>query len=168
MLYYIMLDFMIPALKNSLSGKGIHMNPLQAVDGLSHNEAKQTPRDDCHSCYQILHHIVFWQDLMLDALRGNEVSWPQSNDVSWPANEGLDSQSKWDDIVARFGSGIEEARLLAEKSDDLSPLPAWPGFSVGRGLLVFGQHNAYHIGEIVATRQSLGLWPPPGKSQTHF
>ena len=163
-----MTDFLIGALKNGLSGKGIHMNPEQAVDGLTAEQAKMKTRDDCHSCYQILHHIIFWQDLMLEALRGKDVNWPKTNEPSWGNNEELKTSEDWEMLVSRFKFGLEEARSFAENSESLEPLPAWPGVSIGRALMVFAQHNAYHIGELVATRKGLGFWPPPGKSQTLF
>lgn len=97
---------------------------------------------------------------MLDALKGKEdVSWPKNNEPSWPKELPKDSK-KWDELLERFKIGMEEAYQLTENIESLEELPSWPKVPIFRALMVLGQHNAYHIGQIVATRQALGHWPP--------
>jgi hypothetical protein len=42
----------------------------------------------------------------------------------------------------------------------LEDIPAWLKVPLFTAFLVFMLHNSFHIGEIVATRQALGIWPP--------
>ena len=155
-----MFEIMTDALKNSIYGKHIHIHPMDALKGLTHEMASKVPENSEHSCWHLLYHVVFWQDLMLDAIRGKkQVSWPKNNEPSWPKELPKDAK-KWDELVHRFKSGIEEAYKMTEDIESLEDLPAWPKAPAFRALMVIGQHNAYHIGEIVALRQALGYWPP--------
>lgn len=161
-----MFGTLTAALKNSLTGKYIHVDPMKALENLTHEMASQLPENSEHSCWHILYHIVFWQDFMLEALRGNkEVKWPDNNKPSWPTETSI-SKKEWNDLVERFKTGLDEGYKMTEDIESQEDLPAWPKVPAFRALMVFGQHNAYHIGEIVATRQALGFWPPTPDHKT--
>ncbi len=154
------------AIRRSLRGKYIHIDPLKALEGLNTKNANVVPENGIHSCWQLLSHIVYWQDLMLSALREENVQWPKTNEESWPDNELLKDQATWDELVTKFENGIQEAEALSKKVESLDDLPAWPKVTPFAALMVFAQHNAFHLGEIIATRQALGFWPPPEYKQT--
>ena len=161
-----MLDTLVTALKFSLTGKHIHVNPIEAVENLTAEMASRIPENGEHSCWHILNHIVYWQDLMLEALRRKEkVDWPKDNEMSW-AVPITDDDKDWNNLVERFKAGLEEAMKMSEEIEPESELPAWPKVPAYQALMVFGQHNAYHIGEIVAIRQALGFWPPSPDHET--
>ncbi len=52
----------------------------------------------------------------------------------------------------------------AEEPDRLA-VEVEPGLTMGEELNCLAVHNAYHLGKIVALRQSLGAWPPKGAKQ---
>lgn len=161
-----MFGILTASLKNSIKGEHIHVNPMNALENLTPEMAAKVPEDSEHSCWHILYHIVFWQDLMLEALRGKkDVNWPKNNEPSWPKELPKNSK-KWEELVQHFKSGMQEAYTMAESVESLEELPSWPKVPAFRGLMVLGQHNAYHIGEIVATRQALGFWPPSPEHKT--
>jgi uncharacterized damage-inducible protein DinB len=133
---------------------------VKALENLNAQMAAEHPANSEHSCWQILGHIVFWQDLMLEALRKKQkVAWPKNNEPSW-ATEVTKKDKDWLKLVERFKSGLDEALEMSEDIESQEPLPAWPKVPAYQALMVFGQHNAYHMGQIVATRQALGYWPP--------
>lgn len=155
-----MLGTLTAALKNSVTGKHIHVDPMTSLENLTPELAATLPAKSEHSCWHILHHIVYWQDLMLEALRGNkDVKWPNNNKLSWP-NKLSKEAKDWTELVERFKTGLEEAYKMTEEIESQDDLSSWPKVPAFRGLMILGQHNAYHLGEIVATRQALGLWPP--------
>ena len=161
-----MLDTMTTALKFSLTGHHIHVDPQKAVENLTAEMAGKVPENSEHSCWHILHHIVYWQDLMLEALRKKEtVNWPKNNEMSWAVKITKDDKD-WNVLVERFKAGVGEALKMSEDIESQEALPAWPKVPAYQALMVFGQHNAYHIGEIVATRQTLGYWPPSPDHKT--
>ena len=161
-----MIETMKKALKFSLTGKHIHVDPIKALENLTPEMAAKLPVDGEHSCWHILYHIVFWQDLLLEALRRNkEVNWPKDNKQSWAADISSDEKD-WNELVDRFKSGLDEALMMTDDIESQEELPAWPKVPAYQALMVFGQHNAYHIGGIVATRQALGFWPPSPDHKT--
>ena len=161
-----MLETMSAALKFSLTGKHIHVDPMKAIANLTPAMAAELPGKCEHSCWQILGHIIFWQELMLEALRKSEkVAWPKNNEPSW-ATKVTAKEKDWNDLVERFKTGLDEALKMTENIESQETLPAWPKVPAYQALMVFGQHNAYHIGQLVATRQALGYWPPSDDHKT--
>ena len=161
-----MIERLEISIKNGLRGKHVHIDPMKSLEGLTVETARMTLSNGGHSCWHILHHIVFWQDLMLAALRKEDVNWPENNERSWPTDEQLMKDAGWNNLVEKFQKGLVEAEDLAENIKSVDDLPAWPNVSSFAALMVFIQHNAYHLGEIVATRQAIGNWPPPEYKQT--
>jgi len=161
-----MIERLEKSIKSGLRGKHTHLDPLKAVAGLTPDDARRIPDNGHHSCWHYLYHIVFWQDLMLGALRKESVDWPKSNEPSWPSEEQLVNDDDWDSLVEKFEKGLVEADSLTGSIESLEDLPAWPKVPPFAGYLVLVQHNAFHIGELVATRQALGLWPPPDYKAT--
>ncbi|MBN2230084.1 MAG: DinB family protein [Candidatus Thorarchaeota archaeon] len=156
-----MFDILERSLKFGLRGKHIHMDPQKALEGLNAETASMLPFKGDHSCWHILYHMVFWQDLMLSAIRGDDVDWPKNNDSSWLSNDMLGDPEDWQDLVQKFVDGLNEAEELVKGIQSLDDLPAWPKVPPFAAFMSLNQHNAYHTGEIVATRQALGIWPPP-------
>jgi len=156
-----MFDIMVNSFKRGLRGRHTHMDPLKALDGLSPETARMIPHKGTHSCWHILYHIVYWQELMLAALRGEKVNWPKNNEESWPTEEMFENSEDWKKLVNVFEKGLNEAENLVGKIESTEDLPAWPKVPPSAAFLVIVQHNSFHIGEIVATRQAMGFWPPP-------
>ena len=161
-----MFERLEKSIKSGLRGKYIHMDPLKALEGLTAETARLTPDKGEHSCWYILYHTVFWQDLMLGALRKESVNWPKNNEISWPSDDQLKKDDDWVALVESFKKGLEEADGLTSIIESNEDLPAWPKVPPFAAFMVFIQHNAFHFGEIVATRQALGIWPPPGYKPT--
>ena len=156
-----MIERLEKSIKMGLRGKHIHIDPVKAVQGLTAETARMIPEKGNYSCWHYLYHIVFWQDLMLGALRKESVNWPKSNEASWPNDDMLKDDDDWTTLVEKFEKGLVDAESLTSTLDSMDDLPAWPKVPPFAAYMVFAQHNAYHIGQIVATRQALGLWPPP-------
>jgi len=156
-----MFEQLEDAIKRGLKGKYIHIDPLRALEGLDAVQASTIPEKGIHSCWQLLNHIVYWQDLMLSALREEPVNWPKDNAASWPESNSLNDEESWNELVSKFKAGLEDAERLTAKIQSLIDLPAWPNVPPFAAFMVLVQHNAYHLGEIVGTRQALGFWPPP-------
>jgi hypothetical protein len=156
-----MIERLEQSIKNGLRGKYTHIDPLKAIQGLTAENARKIPENGFHSCWHYLYHIVFWQELMLRALRKESVDWPENNEPSWPTGEQLRNDANWNKLVEKFEKGLNEAGSLVRNIDSVDDLPAWPKVPPFAAYIVYIQHNSFHIGELVATRQALGFWPPP-------
>ncbi len=161
-----MIERLEKSIKNGLRGKFTHVDPLKAIDGLTAETARLIPENAEHSCWQYLYHIVYWQDLMLSALRKESVDWPKNNEQSWPNDSELKNDDNWNILVKKFKDGLADADNMTKTIESTDDLPAWPKVPPFAAYLVLNQHNAFHIGELVATRQALGIWPPPDYKMT--
>ena len=151
-------------LKEGLRGHNTHVNPKKALLGLDADSARKVPCEHVHSCWDQLYHIVFWQDIVLEAVRGKEVDWSETHGKDWPTPESILDTSKWDELVERFFNGLEEADEILDNTNLLQSMPAWSEAPVAKAMLVLAQHNSYHLGQIVVARQALRIWPPPEES----
>ena len=70
------------------------------------------------------------------------------------------SAKAWDQSVAAFKHGREQFKALARETRDLYTLvPTGQGLQTYfRAILLLNDHNAYHLGQIVAVRRALGAW----------
>ncbi len=156
-----MTDTFPVILKKALRGHDAHLDPMKGLRGLTAEIAQKQTGQGFHSCWDILYHMVYWQDFVLAAIRGEEASWPKVPLEDWPSDVSERKDFDWDKIVERFERGLEEAKKLAGESDLTKPMPAWGEAPTAKALIVLIQHNSYHLGQIVANRRLLGDWPPP-------
>ncbi|MHA2390608.1 MAG: DinB family protein [Promethearchaeota archaeon] len=153
---------LIKDLSSGIIGEMTHLNPKKAVAGLSLVVARKKPENLDHSCWDLLHHTVFWQDILLKNLEGEFVNWYPPHDKNWPSDEYLSDDDNFLGLVEKFNKNLE---IATEKLKNLNlmdrvkigaPLP--PDATYFRILLVFLQHTSYHLGQLVYTRKILGDW----------
>jgi uncharacterized damage-inducible protein DinB len=154
---------------NGLRGASSNVHPLNALEGLSAKMASQRPDKENHSVWEILHHMVFWQDLILNTLRGKKVEWPKRSEEGWLGSPGSGKKKEWDQLVNSFHKGLRSAERIARNnsSRDLTKSnPEWNGASIGSALQIIVNHNGYHLGQIIYVRKLLKRWPPPKGGDT--
>ena len=65
-----------------------------------------------HSIAEELWHIVFWQDHFFRCARRESLAYPQHAKLGWKRLNSL-SDSRWQELVARFESGLTNAAYIA-------------------------------------------------------
>src|SRR5699024_4599212 len=112
-----------------------------------------------HSIWQILNHMIYWQNYILHLLREEETIPPQHATETWPAEVKPPAKKDWELAVNKFSDGLNEALRFAENED---------GVSNGQveHLLSLISHNSYHSGQVVIIRRYLNQWPPPTGGDT--
>ena len=154
-------------------GDSAHTPPSHILEAVPDAMAHAHVPGATHTIYEELWHAAFWQEVMLERVKGLGTPTPDHNSVSFPRAEQT-SAEPWSALCRRFLAGAEEAAALAE-SDDTKlnavvrcPSPTSPGrrMTVREQLESFAAHNAYHFGRIVQLRQMLGSWPPPSGGLT--
>ncbi len=111
-----------------------------------------------HTIYQILNHMIFWQDVYLDRMEGTETLSPVLPSAGWPGEDAPADVDAWLEAVQVFQQGLAVARELA--NGDLSlKIPTFRNASLGECLVYLSLHNSHHIGQIIMLRQALGDWP---------
>jgi uncharacterized damage-inducible protein DinB len=150
-----------------LYGKGAHANPIAAVQGIPAELATRKLEGYPHSICQIVGHMNFWMDYELRRIRQEDPPYPKHAADSWPSNSSAANDAEWKQIVARFGTSIEELSALAQADQELlnrevkatHPVHHQQSSSVLAVLWQTAVHNSYHVGQIVLLRRLLNHWP---------
>jgi uncharacterized damage-inducible protein DinB len=85
------------------------------------------------------------------------MKWP---DDYWPRHPAPPNAAAWDESIASFKRERDKYKTLARETKDLYALvPTGKGHQTYlRAILLMTDHNAYHLGQIVAVRRALGAW----------
>jgi uncharacterized damage-inducible protein DinB len=118
-----------------------------------------------HSLWQLLEHIRLAQDDILDFCLNAEyehtMAWP---DDYWPRDPVPPSEEAWTDSLASYAQSRDAMKRLVRDVQDLTAtVPTGKGRQTFlRAILLTADHGAYHVGQIVALRKALEIWPAHG------
>ena len=147
-------------LVRALDWEEAHVGFDKAVDIPADKRGARAPGFE-HSPWQLLEHLRLAQEDILDfcvnAKYVHTMKWP---DDYWPKDPAPPSAKAWTDSIAAFVRSRDAMKKLAREADDLGALvPTGKGTQTYlRAILLVIDHNAYHIGQIVAVRRALGAW----------
>jgi uncharacterized damage-inducible protein DinB len=145
------------ALRHALSGAGAHVETHSIFAGLDWKLAGARPEHVQHSVYQLLNHMLYWQEWVVTWCDGRNPPIPKHASASWPGDAAPGDRHEWDDAVRAFRNGL---KVLARRSRDRSLLSKSGTKSTLEMLHTIASHNSYHAGQVVVMRQMLGAWPP--------
>jgi uncharacterized damage-inducible protein DinB len=155
------LDPLRLQLARVLDWEEAHVGFDQAIDGLPPDKREALAPGIAYSVWHLVEHMRLAQldvlDFCLNANYVHAMKWP---DDYWPQAAPPDSQA-WDNSVAGFKADRERLKDLArDQSIDLHTLvPKGKGHQTYlRAILLMADHNAYHLGQIVAVRRAMGVW----------
>jgi uncharacterized damage-inducible protein DinB len=120
----------------------------------------QRPKGLPYSAWESLEHMRLAQHDILDFCVNpeyKELEWPKDY---WPATQAPPSAAAWDEACAAFRRDCRRLKALAEdRSVDLfARIPHGSGQTYLRELLLVIDHNAHHLGTLIAVRRLLGAW----------
>ena len=139
-----------------------HVDFDKAVDGIPPEKRGARAAGFEHSPWQLLEHIRIAQDDILDfcvnSAYEHTMKWP---DDYWPGDPAPPSPNAWTDSVAKYARAREALKRLARDVEDLTAkVPTGtPEQTYLRAILLTADHTAYHVGQLVAVRRALGIWP---------
>ena len=139
-----------------------HVGFDKAIEGIPPDKRGARAAGFEHSPWQLLEHIRMAQDDILefciDGAYKNTKKWP---DDYWPKDPAPPSPNAWADSVASYARSREELKRLARDVEDLTAkVPTGKQQQTYlRAILLTVDHTAYHVGQIVAVRRALGIWP---------
>lgn len=158
-----MTDPLRTHLARVLGWEEAHVGFDKAVGGIPEDKRGARAPGFAHSPWQLLEHLRIAQFDLLDfcanARYAHEMTWP---DDYWPENAAPADSAEWEDAVAAFRRDREALKTLVnDRAFDLfAPVPTGKPQQTGlRAILLTIDHNAYHIGQLVALRRALGIWP---------
>ena len=151
------------AILRALSGEGAHASTTTLFDDLDWRAAGKRPRASPYSVFQLLNHMIYWQEWALEWLDGTTRPLPQHASGSWPGKSKPAGEKEWEAALERFRSGVKRLARLAGKTDWFSKRGARSRLEM---VHTIASHNSYHAGQVVVLRQALGRWPPPSGGLT--
>ena len=139
-----------------------HVDFAAAVQGIPAALRGSRPAGLPYSPWELLEHLRITQRDILDFCRDPAYSEPKWPDEYWPATSEPPTAEAWDRSVSGFEEDLQEIMRLAEDAtiDLFGAVPQGTGQTYLRELLLVADHNAYHLGELVAVRRLLNAWPP--------
>ena len=138
-----------------------HVGFDKAVDGIPPEKRGVRPHGFEHSAWQLLEHLRLGQedilDFCLNVAYEHSLKWP---DDYWPRDPAPPTSEAWDDSIASFVRTRERLKRLVREVDDLTAtVPTGEGAQTYlRAILLVADHNAYHVGQLVALRRAAGVW----------
>lgn len=152
------------ALPKLLTGEGAYARARNILEGIELKQLAVRPDVSPHSIFEELWHLVYWQDLILAWLAGEDRPAPVHAADGWPHRPGPADLQEARELVRRFLEGVNQASSLAA-GDELEQ-KVRERYTVRSLLETLLAHNSYHLGRIVLLRQLIGIWPPPSGGDT--
>ena len=147
---------------HALSGKGAHVDTENSFAGLDWKITGARPEGVPHSLFQLLNHMIYWQDWAVKWLDGEKPPIPKHASGSWPGGPAPASPEEWKRTVQAYRTGLAELDRRSQE-DLFAKLETKSRLEM---LQTIASHNSYHAGQVVFLRQVLGPWPPPSGGLT--
>jgi len=112
-----------------------------------------------HTAWMLLEHLRLAQWDILEFSRNPKHASPAWPEGYWPASEAPPSEKEWKASMVAFKKDLRAMeQLVADKKVDLyAKIPWGDGQTILREALLVADHNAYHLGQLVALRKSIGI-----------
>jgi hypothetical protein len=141
-----------------LNGGHAHIRFDDAVKDFP-RELRGVRPDGCpHSAWELLEHLRIAQwDILEFSRDANHVS-PDFPSGYWPAGAAPPDDAAWDASVAAFRRDLHALAALARDAsvDVYTKIPHGDGQTILREILLAADHNAYHLGQFMIVRRTLG------------
>jgi len=149
---------LIDELTKLLLGGSAHVSLQDALKGLQPELRGVKPGHLPYSAWQLVEHIRIAQWDMLQFCRDAEHKSPKWPDDYWPRESAPEDDNAWNGSLSQINSDLDEFIELMEHSDIYQKLQHGDGQTILLEALQMADHNAYHVGEIIAIRRFLGDW----------
>ena len=134
----------------------------KAVGGIPEDKRGSQAEGFEHSLWQLLEHLRLAQNDILDfcvnAHYVHSMKWP---DDYWPSSAPPNAAA-WNESIAKFKADREKLKNRVRDTgvDLFARVPTGKAPQTYlRAILLVADHNAYHLGQMVALRRVLGIWP---------
>jgi hypothetical protein len=149
---------LIDELTKLLLGGSAHVSLKDALEGLKPELRGVKPDHMPYTIWQLVEHIRIAQWDMLQFSKDAEHKSPEWPDDYWPKEDAPEDAEAWEGSLKQIDSDLDEFIELMEHTDIYQRLEHGDGQTILREALQIADHNAYHIGEIVAIRRVLNNW----------
>lgn len=143
-----------------LKGGGAHAKFDDVIDAFPAKLRGQKVSGLPYTAWMLLEHLRIAQWDILEFSRDPKHVSPEWPEGHWPKTEAPPNATAWTGSVERFHKDLRAMQALVSnpKTDLYAPLPWGDGQTLLREALLVADHNAYHLGQLVALRRLLGAW----------
>jgi len=143
-----------------LKGGGAHAKFEEVMGDFPAKLRGKTVSGLPYSAWMLVEHMRVAQWDILEFSRNRKHVSPEWPAGYWPAGDAPPSAAAWAGSIRRFQKDLKAMQALVAnpKTDLYAPLPWGDGQTVLREALLVGDHNAYHLGQLVTLRRLLGAW----------
>ena len=143
-----------------LRGGGAHLDFDAAIANLPAKLRGAKPPGVPHTPWRLLEHMRIAQWDIVEFSRNPKHVSPAFPDGYWPAGDAPPDNAAWDRSVEAFRADLKAVQdLVADSATDLfAAIPWGDGQTILREALLVADHNAYHLGQLVMLRRTLGAW----------
>jgi hypothetical protein len=112
-----------------------------------------------HTAWMLLEHMRLAQRDILEFSRNAKHVSPAWPEGYWPASEAPANEQAWKASMAAFKRDLKTMEQLAagRRVDLYARIPWGNGQTILREALLAADHNAYHLGQLVMLRKSMGI-----------
>jgi hypothetical protein len=144
-----------------LRGGGAHLNFDKAMAGLPAKLRGAKPAGVPHTPWRLLEHMRLAQLDILEFSRNPRYVSPEFPEGYWPKSDAPPNAKAWDASIKAFHMDLKAMEDLVDdpNTDLFARIPHGEGQTILREALLVADHNAYHLGQLVAVRRMLGAWP---------
>ncbi|HQH99789.1 MAG TPA: DinB family protein [Deltaproteobacteria bacterium] len=144
-----------------LGGGNAHMNFDDAVSEFPMDGINERVPHGSYTVWQLLAHMRIAQRDILEFIRNPEYVSPDFPEGYWPRPDEKATPEEWEKTVEGIRNDLAALIDIVKdpKTDFFGPIPHARGYTIFREILLAGDHNAYHVGELVSIRRILNLNP---------
>jgi len=142
-----------------LKGGGAHVSFDAAIGDWPVQLAGAKVANFPHTAWMLLEHMRLAQWDILEFSRNPKHISPKWPEGYWPASEAPANEKEWKASMAAFKKDLRTMEQFAAnpKVDLYARIPRGNGQTVLREALLVADHNAYHLGQLVMLRKSIGI-----------
>jgi hypothetical protein len=143
-----------------LSGRGAHVDWKASFRGIPPKLRGVRPSGFSHSLWELLEHMRIAQWDILEFSRDAKHVSPEWPKGYWPATPAPPNAKAWDKSLKIFARDLAAVQRLvaSRKTDIFAKIPHGTGQTILCEALLVADHNAYHLGQVLAIRKILGNW----------
>jgi len=133
----------------------------QALRGVTAAEAAWTSSGISNSIWQIVNHLIFWNEDVIHRIKGTENPHKaEDNDETFGNPGDSEDEIGWAQTVQRLYEVVNKLKtVIVDLDDEKLTAPYTPNsYSIERLLSNIMMHDTYHLGQIVLLRKLQSSW----------
>ena len=146
-----------------LAWEEAHVGFDKAVESIPAADRGARARGFDHSPWELVEHMRIAQKDILEFCVNpsyvHTMKWP---DDYWPETQAPADDAAWEKSLADYKADRDAVADLAldARVDLFALVPTGEGPQTYlRAILLVADHAAYHVGQLIAVRRALGIWP---------